>query len=154
MELCSFGEREIREFLFRKLGSKADADRWYALLENVKDLLGLSENPRMLSFITQIEETKLSEAQKRTGAITAANLYELLMEKWLGHEHWRAHPLGAPPTLDATGRWRAVLVLAELLWGRLDKSLDLTELSPEVQRHLHALGPEAEDGSVTLHEVG
>jgi hypothetical protein len=50
----------------------------------------------MLGFIAKIEERKLREAKDRTGEITAAKLYELLVEQWLDHEHRRVNPRGAP----------------------------------------------------------
>jgi WD40 repeat protein/type II secretory pathway predicted ATPase ExeA len=153
VRLLPFDEAQILAFLTKKLGSDTEAKKRFALLDQIKDLLGLSHNPRMLSFIADLEEDKLREARARTGTVTAAGLYELLMEKWIGYEFWRAHPRGAPPALDAKGRWKAVIVLAEHLWGGIEKSLDPTVLPEDVQRDLRSLGPAEQDAKVTVHQI-
>ena len=66
------------------------------MLRNIKDLLGLSRNPRMLDFITRIEEDRLLAAHQRTGEITAAGLYKELLDQWLQYELQPAKPAGRP----------------------------------------------------------
>ena len=66
-------------------------------LSQIKDLLGLSQNPRMLGFIAALPEERLRETRKRSGEITAAELYRLLIEQWLEHEWDKSQPRGAAP---------------------------------------------------------
>ena len=91
-----FGEAQIRRFLGNLIKEPAEAEERYRLLDEVKDLLGLSENPRMLGFIARIEPAKLREAKAQGGEITAAKLYEILIAQWLDFEQRRANPPGAP----------------------------------------------------------
>ncbi len=140
-KLLPFSDEEIRRFLVRKLGSEEAAARRFALLGQVTDLLGLSHNPRMLSFIAEIEEDKLLEARSRTGQITKAELYTLLVERWIGYEFKRAEYKGVPTLFDPPDRWRAVLLLAEKMWGSGDKGVDLREMPADLREELVKLGP-------------
>ena len=54
----------------------------------------------MLGFIAKIEPERLIEAKERSGEITAAKLYELLVRQWLDFEYARANPPGAPRGLS------------------------------------------------------
>ena len=95
-QLETFGEKQIRRFLGNLIPEPEEAEERYRLLDEVKDLLGLSQNPRMLGFIARIEPEKLREAKEQSGEITAAKLYEMLIDQWLDFEHARANPPGAP----------------------------------------------------------
>ena len=55
IKLEPFNKEQVRSFLAKRLGSEAAADERLALLRDVQDLLGLSENPRMLSFIAELD---------------------------------------------------------------------------------------------------
>ena len=94
--LEKFGEPQIRRYLGNLVKDQGEAEARYRLLDEVKDLLGLSHNPRMLGFIARIEPEKLREAKKESGEITAAKLYEVLIDQWLDFEYARANPPGAP----------------------------------------------------------
>ncbi len=147
-KLLPFGEDQIREFLVRKLGSDAAARRRFELLGQVTDLLGLSRNPRMLSFIVEIDEQKLLAARDRSGAITKTELYTLLIERWLVHEFQRNEYRGVPTLFDSPARWRAVLALAERLWGTGEKGLDLRDLPEDLKEELCKLGPPDQEAGV------
>ena len=56
MMLLPFEERQIRRYLENVLLDSHAADERYALIHDIKDLLGLSHNPRMLGFIARIPE--------------------------------------------------------------------------------------------------
>ncbi|HEX6077263.1 MAG TPA: trypsin-like peptidase domain-containing protein, partial [Micromonosporaceae bacterium] len=86
VRLQGFGEKQIHDFLALRLRDKAAAARRLTLLKDVRDLLGLSRNPRMLSFIGQIEEQRLLKAKQRQGEITAAALYRELLDQWIEYE--------------------------------------------------------------------
>ncbi|WP_437975326.1 pentapeptide repeat-containing protein [Sorangium sp. So ce295] len=128
VQLQGFGEPQIRRFLSNLIPEPAEAEARYRLLHEVKDLLGLSENPRMLGLIAKIEEKKLLEAKEGTGEITAAKLYELLVDQWLDHEHRRANPPGAPRGISREALRGAMTELARLLWHRRARAVGIAEL--------------------------
>ncbi|KYF61481.1 hypothetical protein BE11_24410 [Sorangium cellulosum] len=128
VQLQGFGEKQIRRFLGNMIPEPAEAEARYRLLHEVKDLLGLSENPRMLGFISRIEEEKLLEAREGTGEITAAKLYELLVEQWLDHEHRRANPPGVPRGISRDALRGAMTEVARLLWDRRVRAVGIGEL--------------------------
>ncbi|XXT21646.1 pentapeptide repeat-containing protein [Sorangium sp. So ce429] len=128
VQLQGFGEKQIRRFLGNMIPEPAEAESRYRLLHEIKDLLGLSENPRMLGFISRIEEKKLLEARDGTGEITAARLYELLVDQWLDHEHRRANPPGAPRGISRGALRGAMTEVARLLWDRRVRAVGIGEL--------------------------
>jgi predicted NACHT family NTPase len=87
IHLRPFENDQIRHFLRNRLGSEKDADARFALLEEVRDLLGLSANPRMLALIAEVPEEQLKQAKERHGTITAAALYQLILDQWFEKEH-------------------------------------------------------------------
>lgn len=154
VRLQPFDEAQIRRFLVNRLGSEEAAERRFALLHDVRDLLGLSANPRMLSFIAEVEEEKLVEAKKTDGEITSAGLYRLLLEKWIVHEFERAHPKGMPKGLDREQRWKAVTELAMRLWTQTEKTVDVNALPAEFCAAIQALGPHAIEHGEIKHAIG
>jgi len=93
LQLLPFDRGRIQRFLANRFGDAKVAQERFELLDEVKDLLGLSHNPRMLGFIAEIAEQDLRAAAEG-GAITSATLYRVLLGKWLGHEVDRDHPPG------------------------------------------------------------
>ena len=154
IRLQPFEHDQIRRFLVKRLGNEAAADRRFKLLDDVKDLLGLSANPRMLSFIAEVSEEQLVEAKRPDGAITSAELYRMLLERWIEHEFDRVHPKGAPPGLSKDQRWKAVTELARRLWETTDRSLNLGELPREIGDAVKALGPRDLGDAVITHQIG
>ncbi|WP_129347893.1 NACHT domain-containing protein [Sorangium cellulosum] len=152
--LRPFTGAQIRRFLVNRLGGEEAADARLRLLADVKDLLGLSVNPRMLGFIAEIEEAQLRQAKAGDGEITSAGLYRLLLDRWLVWEYERAHPRGAQPGLSVAQRWRAVTELATRLWHRTEQSVNVRELSAELIAALQALGRHELDAGVTAHQIG
>ncbi len=131
MRLLPFDEGRIRQFLVNRFGDARVAEQRFELLDEVKDLLGLSHNPRMLGFIAEIEEQDLRAATKG-GAITSATLYRVLLGKWLGHEHERDHPPGIEAGASEAARWKAATELAKLLWTRKERTIAVGEIPPEI----------------------
>jgi uncharacterized protein YjbI with pentapeptide repeats len=113
--ISGFDRRQIEAFLHGRL-SPEDAARRLEHIEEIRDLLGLSENPRMLSFIAELSEAELLAARDRNGMISAAALYRQLLRRWLGHEIERRDAPGTAPGLTQAERWQAVEALAERLW--------------------------------------
>lgn len=137
-----------------RLGGEEAADARVRLLADVKDVLGLSANPRMLGFIADIEEARLRRAKAGDGEITSAGLYRLLLDRWLVWEYERAHPRGAQPGLSVAQRWRAVTELATRLWQRTEQSVNIRELPAELIAAFQALGRHELDVDVTRHQIG
>ncbi|XXX81942.1 pentapeptide repeat-containing protein [Sorangium sp. So ce134] len=152
--LLPFTGAQIRRFLVNRLGSDEAADERVRQLADVKDLLGLSANPRMLGFIAEIEEAQLRRARSGDAEITSAGLYQLLLDRWLVWEYERAHPKGAQPGLSVAQRWRAVTELATRLWQRTEQSVNIRELPAELIAALQALGRHELDVDVTRHQIG
>jgi WD40 repeat protein/nucleoside phosphorylase len=153
-KLQRFTEAQIRCFLGNKLASEAAAEARFKLLDSVKDLLGLSANPRMLGFITEIDEVDLRAAEAREGAISSAGLYQLLLNKWLVHEFDRAHPRGISLGLSVEQRWKAASELAMLLWQRTERTIKLPELPRAIVDAIKVLAKHEIDAGTLTHQVG
>ncbi|MEM7588281.1 MAG: pentapeptide repeat-containing protein, partial [Acidobacteriota bacterium] len=151
--LQPFDETQIRDFLVNHLESEEAADARFAVIDEVKDLLGLSHNPRMLSFIADLREEDLLAAKGKDGEITSAELYRLILERWLIFEYNRHQPKGAPKALEVEERWDAVTQLALRLWQRTERSLTVGEMSDELAAALTNLA-EGLTHSVATHQVG
>lgn len=149
-----FDAVRIQWFLLNHLGDGAQARARYALLDQVKDLLGLSANPRMLSFIADLPETDLRSALEREGQITSAGLYRLLLERWLVHEFERVQPRGAAPVLSKTDRWKAVTRLAMSLWPRTEALIPVEDLTEEVAGAIETLAQLQLNPAQAAHQVG
>jgi WD40 repeat protein len=153
--LQPFEREQIHSFLVNFFaGDETKAEARLNLIDRVKDLLGLSENPRLLGFIAELTEDQLTAASAAGGEITAAKLYELLLDRWLILEFDRAHPKGAPPGLSKEERWQAVSLLALRLWQKTDRFVSLSELSEETARVVQAVGPATPDSDVNTFQVG
>lgn len=113
--MSGFDRGQIESFLRGRLSPQGAARRLEQIGE-IRDLMGLSENPRMLSFIAELSEPELLAARDQSGMISAAALYRQLLRRWLGHELERRDAPGAAPGLTHTERWQAVEALAERLW--------------------------------------
>jgi WD40 repeat protein/3',5'-cyclic AMP phosphodiesterase CpdA len=149
-----FDEDQIREFLIGRLGGVQPANRRFALIRDIRDLLGLSHNPRMLTFIADLPEQQLLEAKDRSGHISAAELYRMIIERWLTFEYQRVQPRGAAPTLSVEERWDAVTALALRLWVKLEGTIQASELSDEVGSALNKLAEKRLAPEVAAHLVG
>jgi len=148
-QLEKFGEKQIRRFLRSSIAAPDEAEERYRLLDEVKDLLGLSENPRMLGFIAKIAPEKLREAKEQSREITAAKLYEILIEQWLDFEFARGNPPGAPKGISRVTLRELVTRLAGVFWERNAKTLPLSDftylllaedMDPAVVEHMMASG--------------
>ncbi|WP_238011750.1 pentapeptide repeat-containing protein [Dactylosporangium sp. AC04546] len=142
VELVDFTDEQIREYLIRLFGGDhRKADARLDLIREIRDLLGLSRNPRMLGFIANLDEARLRRVHAREGSISSADLYRELLDHWFRHEDWRASPRGATPVLTTDDRWRAVRALAMRLWQSIEWTVAVSELEEETAQ---ALGPLAE----------
>jgi predicted kinase len=155
VRLRKFAEPQIREYLRRRMGDDAAADARFELLQGIPDLPGLSANPRLLSFIAELRDEDLEKARSGEEQFSAANLYQVVLDRWLSGEVERVEPKGAEEGLPLAVRWRAVTKLALMLWLRSEKTLSRDELGAETARCLESL----EDvrlypAEIATHEVG
>ncbi|WP_282421619.1 pentapeptide repeat-containing protein [Polyangium sp. 15x6] len=149
-----FEEPQIRRFLQNTLQDPAEADERYRQLDNVKDLLGLSHNPRMLGFIAKIDKEKLRRAEENDEEVTAAKLYEWLVDQWLDFEYERANPPGAPRGVSRRALRSVMSDLALLLWDRPVKTVEIHEIRECVVSRMRALGEPALDAGILEHLFG
>jgi DNA-binding beta-propeller fold protein YncE len=155
VRLEEFDDGQVRAFLVNLFeGDQARADIRLELIHDVRDLLGLSRNPRMASFIAALEEDQLREARARHGAITSAELYRLLLERWLEHEYERAQPRGGAPTLSVDERWRAVTGLALRLWETTERAVRLPDLTGAAAEVIDQMADRPLDEDQAAHVVG
>jgi WD40 repeat protein len=153
--LQPFDPDQIRAFLVRLLGDEARAAARFDLLSQVGDLLGLSHNPRLLSFIAEIPEERLRQAAEAQGGVTAAEVYRLLLNRWLGEEIARAESgEGDVPSLSFSERLEASTRIALRLWRTEESSLGLTELTEEVSRSVAGLRRAPVDPETAAFQVG
>jgi hypothetical protein len=142
-----FTDDQIREFLVNHYdGDNTAAQARFRLLDQIQDLLGLSHNPRMLSFIADLDEARLHDIQRRRGVISAAGLYEEIVGSWLRHEAMRQQHRGGLPSLDERERHDACSALALRLWASTSPTIPVADLSSEVAATLTGL---AERGYAT-----
>lgn len=133
VHLQRFDRSRIVQYLTRQLGSAEAAAERMKLLEDVEDLSGLSENARMLTFISSLDEEQLRKAKRREGRMTRSSVYRtLVVDKWLAFEEERLKPRGAAAPLSKEERLDAVIVLARHMWGRPDAAVKLSELGERI----------------------
>jgi hypothetical protein len=154
VRLQRFTHEQVRAFLEKRLGDPEKAARRMKLLAEVKDLMGLAENPRMLGFIADIPEEKLLEAQARDKEISSASLYEMLLTQWLQHGFDRAHPRGGLPGLDLKQRWSAATSLAMRLWQQVERSINILELPGDLTAAVKALAEHNISSEEVQHQIG
>src|SRR5262249_46850407 len=65
--LQRFEPAQVKEFLYRRLGSREEADARFQLIQEIEDLGGLAANPRMLGFIVDLKEDELLAAKGADG---------------------------------------------------------------------------------------
>ncbi len=126
-----FTPAQIRAYLVGRYdGDEEAADGRLRLLAGIQDLLGLSRNPRMLSFISDLDESRLRAVAGTQQTISAAALYEEILRTWLSHEEERTQGVpGAPAGLKLDDLWAAVSTLAMRLWETGEPFLRLTALT-------------------------
>ncbi|MGH4024393.1 MAG: NACHT domain-containing protein, partial [Pseudonocardiaceae bacterium] len=153
--LEDFTEEQIRQFLTRHYGGDADAAQArFALLGDVRDLLGLSRNPRMLSFIAALDEQRLRDVQAERGQISAAELYRELVDFWLLREARRHQHRGGLRSLDEHERMAACIALARRLWATTALTIPVAALTVEVSGILTRLAERGYTTDQAAHTVG
>ena len=153
--LEDFTEEQILQFLSKHYGGNLLAARArFALLDDVHDLLGLSRNPRMLSFIADLDEARLRAVQAEHGQFSAAELYRELVDFWLLGEAKRQHHRAGLPSLDERERLAACTALALRLWETTALTIPVTDLTAEVFATLTRLAKRGYTEDQAAHTVG
>lgn len=149
-----FEKPQILQFLRNTLRNDEEAEARYRQLDAVKDLLGLSENPRMLGFIAKIDKQKLLDAELQGKDVTSAMLYQWLVDEWLDFEFKRANPTGAPRSVSRAGIDAAMSDLARHVWSQPEKTTHIDDVRSCVAATLQARGETAIDDSVLAQMFG
>jgi 3',5'-cyclic AMP phosphodiesterase CpdA len=129
-QLEPFDQGQQRAFLTRwfeltgQPGAGGLAGSWMRALASVDNLPELARTPRMLSFIVEDLSLGKIEEAARHGTVTAAELYQTLVSRWLGEETRKIDP-AAPGTVSAGQRQELLEELAMRLWQAGER--DVTE---------------------------
>src|SRR5262249_10205532 len=132
----------------------AEAAARYDLLGSVHDLLGLSGNPRMLSFVTGLDASRLQAVRHKRGRVSAAELYREFVDFWLiGEANPQRHHRGMR-SLDETERLAACTALALRLWTSAAPAIPAEDLSAEAATKLSRLAERGYTAEQAAHTVG
>lgn len=144
--LLGFSRDQIQRFLANQFGEAEVAAR-FELIDQVKDLLGLSENPRMLSLIAQIEPERL----RRLGQVGAAQLYEAIVEQWIEREIERKTAGSYDAMMNREQLMQALEWLARRLWESPTSPAKLEGLEQATQQVLRGVDLQL---GVAAHQLG
>jgi NACHT domain/Pentapeptide repeats (8 copies) len=150
--VADFVDDQILEFLTNHFGGEQGVPR--ALLAAVEDLLGLSRNPRMLSFIADLDEDRLRAVQRERGQISAAELYAELVDFWLVGEADRQRHRRGIASLDEQERLAACEALALKLWASTSPTIPVADLSAAVSARLTRLAERGYTADQAAHTIG
>jgi len=156
LDIAEFTEAQIRAYLANRYDSEQEADERIRLLRGIQDLLGLSRNPRMLSFIADLDAQRLAAVASAGPALSAASLYQAILQAWLSYEENRAQGTpGSPPGMRVADLWKAVTTLAMRVWDSGEPFLRLAELNDSLGAALVELtGDTRPPDAQTAHTVG
>ncbi|WP_261561806.1 pentapeptide repeat-containing protein [Frankia tisae] len=149
-----FGSAQIREYLRNRYRDEATADTRLRLINGIRDLIGLSRNPRMLTFIADLSAERLTRVAAAHDTISAAQLYQEILDTWLVFEVNRTQGVtGSPAGLTLDDMWTAVTTLAQRLWTADEERLRLADLR-EVGQTLAGMTEERPSPAQTEHALG
>ncbi|MER5638017.1 TIR domain-containing protein [Kitasatospora sp. NPDC002227] len=124
-----FTTAQIRGYLVNRYGDETAADRRMRLMGAIPDLLALCRNPRLLSFVADLDHARLQAVAGAGRALSAAGLYQEVLTAWLRFEERRGHGgPGAAPGLGLDQLWESVTLLALRLWESGRTALPYDEL--------------------------
>lgn len=151
--LEDFTANQIDAYLVNRFGQDEAAARERAtLIGRIDDLGGLSRNPRMLSFVADLDTDRLAAVARRD-TMSAAGLYHEILSSWLAHEDKRANAPGAATGLSVDVLWHAVTTLALRMWESNESLLQLDDVA-EVAETLTGLTEVPLSPPQATHAVG
>ncbi|AUI68821.1 pentapeptide repeat-containing protein [Beggiatoa leptomitoformis] len=152
--LQPFNEEQIKDFLYKRFNENQTlADERFNHIQKIKDLMGLSHNPRMLGFIADLDTSDLDNARDEKGEITSAILYEVLLNKWLKGEQHRADT-GEKEQITLADRQRAVAWLAIHLWQTGQHKIHYDDLRDKVEAECLHFIERLKDYRIAAHHLG
>ncbi|QFY08453.1 TIR domain-containing protein [Nonomuraea phyllanthi] len=125
----NFTHDQIRSYLANRFADGDEATARMSMLGEIKDLLALAQNPRMLSFISDLDADRLRTVAGARHTISPALLYQEILGSWLAFEERRAKVPGSATALTADELWRVVTALAVRLWDTGESLLGVDELT-------------------------
>ncbi|WP_157195553.1 NACHT domain-containing protein, partial [Nocardia tenerifensis] len=151
-----FTPAQVHAFLANRYGGDARrADARMRLITGIEDLLGLAKNPRMLSFIADLDERRLRAAAGAQQTVGAAGLYREILESWLSYEVQRtAATAGSLPGLGLNELWLAVTEFALRIWETGEPYLRLAELTEVAQSLVEMTGANRMSVQQSAHAIG
>ncbi|MFB9630293.1 NACHT and WD40 repeat domain-containing protein [Nonomuraea helvata] len=148
-----FTPAQVRAYLLNRYGDEAAAEDRFALIGGISDLLGLAQNPRMLSLVADLPGERLRMVATAGGAISPAGLYEEILSSWLAFEEHRVRVPGSAAALSIEELWQAVTALALRLWESGESLLGVEELT-EIGETLTDLAGGRVSAAHAAHAVG
>jgi WD40 repeat protein len=133
--LEDFTTDQIGRYLINRYGQdeQAAAER-LDLIGRIQDLGGLARNPRMLSFVADLDAARLASVARARETISAAALYREILTSWLTYEHQRMHAVpGVPAGLSVQELLAAVTTLALRMWEINELLLPLDDVAEVAQ---------------------
>jgi WD40 repeat protein len=150
-----FDGDQIGAYLRNWYGEEHAASERLRLIRDVENLLGLSRNPRMLSFIAQLDEERVRAVATAGRTLSGADLYQAILDAWLRYEHERSQGIpGAPAGLTLDDLWRAVTMLAMRLNESGETLIRMSELEAEVGTSLAGLASGKLTAEQSVHAIG
>lgn len=139
-KLEHFTLEQVDQFLAQHLGSREAARERMELLKTFGPIPDVARNPRMLSFLAEIDTDRLVRAREAGARLGAAELYRQVIEQWKDREEARLRRDDYLPALDREQLWSAVSRLAVNLWRTGRERLTVEELggAAEVLSHVDA----------------
>ncbi|MGD0069041.1 MAG: pentapeptide repeat-containing protein [Streptosporangiaceae bacterium] len=153
--LEEFSDAQILEFLTKLHPDEPGRARVrFELISGIANLLDLAHNPRILTFVADLDEERLRAAARNEAAeITAASLYMEIIDFWLTREEERhAHEQGLRP-ITKEERLNACTALALRLWTSRLPQLALTDLSAEVNVTLRDIAERGYTDEQAVHSI-
>jgi WD40 repeat protein len=152
-------QRFLTNYYVQRDGLDADrarqaADERMKRIRGIQELLGLSANPRMLSFIADLSHDDLLQADVATGKITSAQLYQQLLGRWLKGEVKRRAVTGGVRVLAEQHLWDAVTSLAMRIWQSGQRSVHVDELTDQIACEIRELRTLDMTAAEAAHQIG
>lgn len=152
--LQPFDRGQIDEFLKRSCAGAEMASWRLKLIERVETLMGLSENPRLLRFVVDLPQGKLEDAAGGRGTVRLAEIYQLLLDRWLVNEEQRVALKVGSRNLTHDDRLRAATALALLLWEKASATASLAEIEEEAAEIVQTLKEGSLDPETAAFQIG
>ena len=153
--LEEFSDAQILEFLTKLYPDDPSRARVrFELISGIANLLDLAHNPRILTFVADLDEERLrAAARNEAGEITAASLYMEIIDFWLTREEERhTHEQGLRP-ITKIERQNACTALALRLWASKLPQLALTDLSTEITLALKDIAQRGYTDEQAVHSI-